>query len=743
MIEDPPDATSPARDVRAGTHLAVICFYTVVAAVVTWPLALHFSDEVIAEHYADRLQNLWNIWWVKVALLDLHTNPFHTDLLVYPQGIDLYFHTLNLPTTLATIPPFLLFGLAVAYNFSVFFALVLSSYAGFRLVLYLTRNPVAAIVGGLIIGFNPLSSVMIRAQINIASLQWFILCIEFFLRAWNSGSRRDSLLVGLFFSLAVLTVGYFEIYLLLFFLAFLLWAVLARSYSGQTFAQKAWMLFRRAQPLLGWGGGAALLLIGPYAVGAWLSLQKGQIAAGSTGDEFRIVLNSADLLSFIVPNRNHWLLGQSAPWWGWVSPGIHDYTYLGFVTLALAGAGAWHRRRRSMTWLWVALAVAGVVLALGPVLQVNNSQTVGSFQVAMPLGLLQNVPLLGLVRSPERFVVLAYLALGVLASWGLTALMQRYSTARGAPVAALVIGLLLLEMPLRPRYLEPITIPGSLSALAQERSPGAVLELPLTQHGRVDVHRMFFETAHGHPITSGYISRDVIDPYLQGCSPLRIFQSAPADILRGEARDIVSPTVLSQPIGALLTTNGFGFVAVYKQGFYDQEYLTPVPQGLLSTLQEVGRSLGTSIADDGMATVYRLRPSNERVGFFLQLGEGWHALQESYAQPFRWIDGGRAEMCVFDPAQGLASLTLQASSFDITRHLQIWVGNTQVAEVAVPADGALHPVVTPPISWPAGPQRVRFVVPEGSASPAQLGQGADKRQLSIGLSAIRVRDAAP
>ena len=31
-------------------------------------------------------------------------DPFHTDLLFYPQGADLYFHTLNLPATLLALP---------------------------------------------------------------------------------------------------------------------------------------------------------------------------------------------------------------------------------------------------------------------------------------------------------------------------------------------------------------------------------------------------------------------------------------------------------------------------------------------------------------------------------------------------------------------------------------------------------------------------------------------------------------
>jgi hypothetical protein len=43
----------------------------------------------------DGWQNYWNLWWVKEALVGLVANPFHTDLLYYPEGPSLYFHTLN------------------------------------------------------------------------------------------------------------------------------------------------------------------------------------------------------------------------------------------------------------------------------------------------------------------------------------------------------------------------------------------------------------------------------------------------------------------------------------------------------------------------------------------------------------------------------------------------------------------------------------------------------------------------
>lgn len=715
-----------------GTHLFVIAGYVLLAAAVTWPLAPKFTSQVVAEHYFDRAQNMWNLWWVKVALLDQHTNPFHTNMLLFPQGIDLYFHALDLPSGLLTLAPLLLFGLAAAYNSSLFFALVLSAYAGFRLALYLTGNTRAAVVAGVIIGFNPLSLAMLRSQINIASLQWFVLCIECLLRAWFDGSRRAAALAGLFLGLAVLTVGYFEVHLLFFLIAFLVWAFVTAPGSG--WRSRLVLMAKQARSLALWGGGMALVVVGPYALGAWRSLQKGQIVPWSAGDSSRVVLNSLDLLSYVVPNRNHWLLGSGAPWWSTTSTSIHDYAYLGVFTLALAILGLAWLRGRAGAWLWLSLAILGAVLALGPVLRVNGGSPSGPTDVPMPFALLQSVPVVGLVRAPERFVTLTFLSLGIISAFGVCSLEARLAGAGRRVLLPGLLALLLIELPLHSRHLEPVDIPGSLAALAGS-TPGALLELPLTQHGKVDANRMLYQTAHGIPITSAYLSRDLVDPYEDACSPFHPFRGTANE----PTTDIVTPTATSRLTPGFLVRNGVGYIAVYKKGFLESDELEPLPEPQLRSLNALAGKLGTRFSDDESATVYRVRPDTSAPGRYLEIGPSWYDLQESYSQPFRWISGGRADVCVFSPGEVTAPLVFQATSYARPRSLQVWVGGQKVVDQQVPADGALHEITTPPVTWPRGPYRVTFAAPGGTTSPASLGQGKDERGLSLGFSMIRVQ----
>ena len=102
------------------------------------------------------------------------------------------------------------------------------------------------------------------------------------------------------------------------------------------------------------------------------------------------------------------------------------------------------------------------------------------------------------------------------------------------------------------------------------------------------------------------------------------------------------------------------------------------------------------------------------------------------------MDGAAADLCVFSSAPHTGTLAFRVASFGAPRHLQVWAGDKQVLATTVPADGALHDVTVPAIAWPLGAQRVRLVSEEPSVSPVSLGQGKDKRQLSLGFADIRM-----
>src|ERR1051325_3457646 len=88
-----------ARVTRAATgHLTrwqktilVLLAYSTLTVGLTWPLATQFTTTLPDGN--DSWRYLWNLWWAKVSLLDLHTNYFFTTYLYYPNGVNLYVDT--------------------------------------------------------------------------------------------------------------------------------------------------------------------------------------------------------------------------------------------------------------------------------------------------------------------------------------------------------------------------------------------------------------------------------------------------------------------------------------------------------------------------------------------------------------------------------------------------------------------------------------------------------------------------
>src|SRR6476661_6126551 len=85
-------------------HLWALLGYFALALVVTYPATAHFTSQVPGDLIADRDQNLWNLWWLLRALTH-PTNPLHTDMLYYPYGANLYYHTLGVPQGLIGLLP--------------------------------------------------------------------------------------------------------------------------------------------------------------------------------------------------------------------------------------------------------------------------------------------------------------------------------------------------------------------------------------------------------------------------------------------------------------------------------------------------------------------------------------------------------------------------------------------------------------------------------------------------------------
>jgi len=124
-----------------------------------------------------RQQNVWNIWWVRRAL-ELGLNPFWTPILYYPEGVQMYLQTMNLPDALITLPINYLAGPIAAYNAAVLLAYALTGYAGFLAARMFTSHTTIALICGALLTASPFH--MVRMQVNhlnLISMQWVVFAI--------------------------------------------------------------------------------------------------------------------------------------------------------------------------------------------------------------------------------------------------------------------------------------------------------------------------------------------------------------------------------------------------------------------------------------------------------------------------------------------------------------------------------------------------------------------------------------
>jgi hypothetical protein len=146
---------SLARFVALCTGVGVL-----VALWQTHPLALAPTATVIDDGTLDAFQFTWNLWWVREALLELHTNPFHTRYLFYPDGIGLLFHTFSSTFGLLSIPLQVLLpgGALTANNVLVMASPVMTVLAVGLLARDVTQDGWAALAGGVAAAMSPVAA---------------------------------------------------------------------------------------------------------------------------------------------------------------------------------------------------------------------------------------------------------------------------------------------------------------------------------------------------------------------------------------------------------------------------------------------------------------------------------------------------------------------------------------------------------------------------------------------------------
>jgi len=694
----------PSLSRRIAPHLTAISIYTLLAALVTWPVLAHLNSGIVGEvGGVDAYQNAWNMWWIARALSQ-GQSPFWTGMLFYPHGVDLFWQTLGFSQGLAAAPVTLAFGPRAAVNVTVLASFVVGGYVTFLLARHLTDSTPAALVAGAVYAFSPFHlEKVLDGNIEVVAIQW-VPCYVFALYLLlERPSWPRALISG----------------------AALLWVSLGSWYYGlfcvlyTGCAVGVWMLGRARGPALRlalWG--ALPLLIWGLA----LAMQIAGLAAG--GDQslhdMRAIqaAHSADLLDFFLPSPVN-------RWWGPAVRAAHEQIYpgaviwnvaLGWVGLLLGGIGAVALWRQS--WRWLLLLLAALLLALGPALRVAGYDT----GIPLPFALIRNLPGIRASQRPNHMAVIASLLLAILAAYGTLWLLRRMLV-RGAWPAAfgIVAAVVLIDGYSGPlRIVERNTHPFYATLPAPT---GGLLPLPLYMNvNRSD--NLTAQMAHHWPIVGGYVARPPSDPFTKYTPGLRELQDGAAT-----PNDIITPG---------WPATGRAALADYAIRYIVLDLTTQKDQ-YFADVRTLLRELEAepALVADRTLEAYAT-PASWAAQPIMFLGAGWDQIerQPGTAISWRWMDT-TAEIRLYNPYQQpvAASVAISASSFQAPRDLQLDLDGVPFGRLVAQPD---RPTT----------RQYRFLLPPGEhilmlAAPASPDLERGGRQISVRVYGLRAEFGQP
>lgn len=465
----------------------VVLLYLALTLLFTHPLVWHLATHYVGETGGDARIYVWNEWWVRSALLRLHTDPLQSDYIFYPVGIGLSLHTLALLHGLIFIPLSALVGDVAASNLIVLATFPASALGAYALARNLGGSRTGAFLAGLAFGFCPYRLARLAGHYDLLSTQWIPLYALAFVKAMKPGKRAWGAAIAA--GLLGAACGYTSLTYLTF-LAML--SLVHGAWSLSTSREERLARVGRAAAV----AGIVVVLLAPLLVEVHGDLEAWRYLPYPGSDRY-----VADAAAYGLPTSKQTVLGHR---FGHAfDPNVTETTvFLGYLVPALGLAAVGSRALRRSHGVWMLAGALWFVLSLGDSLHFAGRDL--GISLAFPL--LKRLPLLHDLRAPSRFSILVMLCLALLAAAAWTRWLAglRHSGAEAALTlgAACVISAeyLAVPVPLFEAKAAPI-----YSRIGEEAGDFTVVEVPGID--QVPNQIMYNQTIHRKRIFIGTAAR--------------------------------------------------------------------------------------------------------------------------------------------------------------------------------------------------------------------------------------------
>jgi len=566
---------SPSHlNVSLPSHLAWLGLFSALALAFSWPLPLHLSTHLTGAPSGDTGVYVWNLWVFRHELLQQHL-PLQTGtVLSMAPPVDLTLHNYTLFMDLLAFPLIGRLGLISAFNLVYLGMMALTAWCTACLARAAGCRRWEAWLAGVAFAWSPVLMARSTGHFSLVAAAPLPVLLLILVKGEGKGRYRDAVALGATLAWAAFCDIYYVVYGALLIGTYVLAHAAVVTRSSETAARLVFVrrvaeglsivtatfvavialqggliefagirismrslytpmllltvlvlgrLLLAWAPRLEWryrfarshtwlaaaAVGTAAVLLAPVLLAYGGRMMDG--APSGLQIYWRSSPPGVDLLAFVMPNPNSPLFGT--PFKGWIEAqrvdgfaeltGALSLVGLGVIATAWFAAG-WRPRRR-----WLVMAVLFAALALGPFVHVAGVNT----YIPGPWAVLRYVPVLGLARSPSRFVVLVSLCTAVLFGLALTSLGNRWPQRRRLVLAA-VTAALLFELSPVPRTLHAGQAPAVFRRIAADPRPDIrVVSLPFglrdgtSSLGNFNPLTQYLQTVHGKMLIGGYLSR--------------------------------------------------------------------------------------------------------------------------------------------------------------------------------------------------------------------------------------------
>lgn len=497
-------------------HLVALAAYTVLAVLMTLPIALRLGDTLLgtdSNAINDTYFSVWIFGWQAQQLIADPLNLFQGNIF-FPFQNTLAYSEIILPAALLYLPiEYATANPVLAYNLVLLITFPLNALAMYLYALdwfptagvgtprsddpTRPRNALyaGAFLAGLIFAFCTYKMGELR-HIQLLMALFMPLTLMYVARFMRTPTFHNAFLTALFFALNALSSLYYAVFL----------AFAVALYVG---LDLLWQRFKLTRAHFIYGAVAVLIaafLVLPFLLPFFRLESENDFSAGRDAHLF-----SARPASYLAAPASQWLYGNLTRAFYVASKGQPLFPGIAVLVLSTIGLIALIIRKQR-AWVFVLLlALMGFLLSFGPDLLLGR-ETELVLPFSMPYGYLARIltPLKSL-NAPARFVVLTMIALALLSAYALNLLMRRKP--RWGTLIALVCGaLVLLEYSPVPLRMVPVEAGATISPvytfLAQQPRGQAVVELPMGEPTFADQDRYVVYTYnslyHRQPLVNGY-----------------------------------------------------------------------------------------------------------------------------------------------------------------------------------------------------------------------------------------------